>query len=147
MAANESRSGQRQDSRPRQLNTSQPSILLELTRSQIDEVLRQTGESGVMSLLLLRGRFDSTLGRELEGSTGSAWVADAGLSRSLLLGLWVLSLLPAPGSWKGVSDIARSTGLSKSSTHRYLNTLLEVGLAERSPESRKYRLPALGGWA
>jgi DNA-binding transcriptional ArsR family regulator len=125
-------------------STPQRSIALELTRPQIDEVLRQTEGGGVMSLLLVRGRFDSRLDRE-SGPSGNAWIDDPRLSKSLLLGLWVLSLLPASGSsWTGVGEIARATGLSKSSAHRYLNTLLEAGLAERNPASRKYRLPAVG---
>lgn len=40
----------------------------------------------------------------------------------------------------GVSEIARSLGVAKSSAHRMLSTLLGRGFVERNPESGRYRL-------
>jgi hypothetical protein len=115
------------------------SIVIELTRAQVDQVVRGASEGGVMSVLLGAGGFRARLAREL----GSGWpeqMDDHRLSRSLLLGLFVLALLPSDGSSMGVGEVASMTGLSKSTSHRYMSTLVAVGLAERDPVTRKYRL-------
>lgn len=69
---------------------------------------------------------------------------DARLSRSLLLGLWLLSVLPADGSYTSLTEIAQAVGMTRSSAHRYVTTLLTVGLVEREPSTRKYRLAHVG---
>jgi DNA-binding MarR family transcriptional regulator len=61
------------------------------------------------------------------------------LSTSLVRGLLVLLCLPADGGEMAVTDIAKTVGLSASTTYRYVSTLVELGLAERDPASRKYR--------
>jgi DNA-binding IclR family transcriptional regulator len=43
----------------------------------------------------------------------------------------------------GNAELARRLGLSVSTTHRYVSTLVALGLAERAPKSRKYRRAAL----
>jgi hypothetical protein len=114
-------------------------IVIELTRAQVDQVVRGASEGGVMSVLLGAGGFRARLAREL----GSGWpeqMDDHRLSRSLLLGLFVLALLPSDGGSMGVGEVAAMTGLSKSTSHRYMSTLVAVGLAERDPVTRKYRL-------
>ena len=40
----------------------------------------------------------------------------------------------------GVSDIARRLGVAKSSAHRMLTTLVSRGMAEKNPETGRYRL-------
>jgi uncharacterized membrane protein len=62
------------------------------------------------------------------------------LSRSLVRGLAVLEQLRAAGGERGIVELAASLGLSPSTTHRYALTLVELGLVERSPRTRKYRL-------
>lgn len=39
----------------------------------------------------------------------------------------------------GISDIADGLGMSRSTTHRYVRTLLSVGQLEQDPATRKYR--------
>jgi DNA-binding MarR family transcriptional regulator len=68
-------------------------------------------------------------------------IEDPRMSRSLLLGLLVLSALPSDGSDVGVVDLAHRLGLGASTTYRYVSTLLSVGLLERHPSTRRYRLP------
>ena len=41
---------------------------------------------------------------------------------------------------RSVTDVARQFDLQKSTTHRYISTLVEVGLLEQAPLSRAYRL-------
>jgi hypothetical protein len=65
---------------------------------------------------------------------------DPRLSRSLLLGLLLLSALPMDGGYAGLTTLARALGMSMSTAHRYASTLVAVGLLERDPATRQYRL-------
>ena len=40
-----------------------------------------------------------------------------------------------------VVEVARQLGLSPSTTHRYMTTLVAFGLLVQDPATRKYRLP------
>jgi DNA-binding IclR family transcriptional regulator len=40
-----------------------------------------------------------------------------------------------------VTDLAGRLEMSPSTTHRYLTTLLAVGLIEQDPRTRRYRVP------
>jgi Fic family protein len=67
-------------------------------------------------------------------------IEDPRMSRSLLLGLLVLSGFPSDRSEIGVIDLAHQLGLGESTTYRYTATLLSVGLLERDPSTRRYKL-------
>jgi DNA-binding MarR family transcriptional regulator len=71
-----------------------------------------------------------------------AQLDDKRLSRSLLSGLLVLSCFPRDGGYLGIAEIARKLGMNTSTTHRYVRTLLAVGLLEQDPATRGYRLPS-----
>ncbi len=110
-------------------------ITIELTRTQVDQVVRRSsGGSGVSSVL--HGLADRGL-----ASSYAALSASPRLSRSLLLGLLVLACFPTDGNALAVTDVAARLGLSPSTTHRYMTTLLAVGLLEQDPRSRRYRVP------
>lgn len=119
-------------------------VAIELDSSQVDQVVRAASESGAMSVLLGGEDLRSKLARELNGHWPPQ-LDDRRLSRSLLLGLLVLASLPSDGSYIGLGEVARVTRMSKSTTHRYVSTLMELGLAERDRESRKYRLASDAG--
>lgn len=70
---------------------------------------------------------------------------DARLSRSLLRGLSILTCFGADNSERGIIDMASQLEMSPSTTHRYVSTLVELGLLERSPRTRKYRLALAPG--
>jgi hypothetical protein len=73
---------------------------------------------------------------------------DARLSRSLLRGLSILTCFGPGNEERGIVELAGQLGMSPSTTHRYVATLVELGLLERCTRSRKYRLasvPAPGG--
>ncbi len=72
---------------------------------------------------------------------------DPRLSRSLLRGLSLLSGFSAVGEERGIVELAEELDMSPSTAHRYALTLVELGLLERCPDSRKYRLPDLAGAA
>jgi IclR helix-turn-helix domain len=115
-------------------------IVIELDRAQVGQVLRAASDVGIMSVVLTGlGDLRETLSQG-PNARRPAQMDDPRLSRSLLLGLLVLAALPADGSYRGIADVARMTGMNGSTTHRYMSTLLAVGLAERDPGTRKYRL-------
>ncbi len=110
-------------------------VRIALTDAQIDRVVRQASGAGNMSVLL----------SGLQGARGTIQdnqrlLEDPRMSRSLLQGLVVLSGFPADGSEIGVVDLANRIGLGASTTYRYVATLLSVGLLERDPSTRRYRL-------
>lgn len=78
--------------------------------------------------------------REVLGRAHDQLLDDSRLSRSLLAGLLLLATFPTDRDYLGNSEIARMLGMNPSTTHRYLSTLVAVGLVERDPETRRYRL-------
>lgn len=110
-------------------------ILIELSSAQVDRVVRGAAESGNMSVLL-SGLKDvrEVLARE------PRQLEDSRLSRSLLAGLLMLASFPTDGSYLGNAEIARMLDMNPSTTHRYVSTLVAVGLLERDPATRRYRL-------
>jgi DNA-binding IclR family transcriptional regulator len=65
---------------------------------------------------------------------------DPRLSRSLLRGLALLARFGPGTPERGVVELAGELQMSPSTTHRYVLTLVEAGLLERVPRTRKYRL-------
>jgi hypothetical protein len=116
-------------------------VTVELSKAQVDQVIRAAGEGGTMSVLL-----SALKDPQWTLSVGSdAWsypvqMEDRRLSRSLLSGLLVLSCFSAEGGSLGIAELARRLDMNTSTTHRYVTTLLAVGLLERDPTTRRYRL-------
>jgi IclR helix-turn-helix domain len=67
--------------------------------------------------------------------------SDPRLSRSLLRGLSLLTCFGSDGAPRGIVELSHDSGMSPSTAHRYASTLVELGLLQRDPKSRKYRLP------
>jgi hypothetical protein len=63
------------------------------------------------------------------------------LSRSLQRGLSLLAYFARDGGEHGIVELAAKVGMSPSTAHRYALTLVQLGLLERCPDTRKYRLP------
>jgi DNA-binding MarR family transcriptional regulator len=110
-------------------------MLIELSPAQVDRVVRAAADGGSMSVLLsglerVRGAL----------AAGPAQLQDPRLSRSLLSGLLLVASLPSDGSYLGNAQLARMLGMNVSTVHRYLQTLVAVGLVERDPSTRRYRL-------
>jgi hypothetical protein len=116
-------------------------VVIELSKSQVDQVVRSAGQGGTMSVLLSALRDPQwTLALDSDEWAYPAQMEDRRLSRSLLSGLLVLSCFPPEGGYLGIADLARMLDMNTSTTHRYVTTLLAVGLLERDPATRKYRL-------
>ena len=110
-------------------------ISIELTRAQVERVARDATEDAAVSGLLRGLAENGTLAARYE-----ALAESPRLSRSLLLGLLVFACFPSDGSDLAVTDVAVKLGMSPSTTHRYMTTLLAVGLLEQDPRTRRYRL-------
>lgn len=69
---------------------------------------------------------------------------DPRYSASLSQGLAILSLFPTPanGDLLGVAEVADRLGMSRSTVHRYLTTLVLLGQLEQAV-GRKYRRPEI----
>lgn len=132
-------------------------ISIKLSPVQIDEVLRAASRSRAPSISTLIAETLHAPLRRAQGQ-GSAKTATSGLSgympitdvdprlsRSLLRGLSILTCFGPDGGSRGIVEIAEDLGMSPSTTHRYALTLVELGLLERCPDTRKYRLPGLSG--
>lgn len=147
------------------------SISITLSPAQVDQVVRAAAQgstpsfSALISTTLNTKRLEAERGTELpaEGSTTMESLPeqglteqgegnsirkgyfptyeDARLSRSLLRGLSVLTCFGPDNQERGIIELADLLGMSPSTTHRYVATLVELGLLERCTRSRKYKLP------
>ena len=64
----------------------------------------------------------------------------AGFSVSLERGLAILSAFSGSRPVLGIADLARAAGLTKSTTHRYVATLVHLEYLQQDPETKKYHL-------
>ena len=63
-----------------------------------------------------------------------------GTSQSLERGLAILSSFNSDRPLIGVSELSRELDLSRSTAHRYIATLAQLGYLHQDPDSRRYRL-------
>lgn len=66
-------------------------------------------------------------------------MADA-RSKSVVRGLAILESFSGEHSLLGIAEVAQIVGFSRSTTHRYMGTLTELGYLVQDPGSRRYRL-------
>jgi IclR helix-turn-helix domain len=137
-------------------NDEQQSISITLSPAQIDEVVRAASSSRAPSIsTLIADSLSAPLAdtddvgdpmsparesRELGGYMPNP-STDPRLSRSLLRGLSLLTGFGPDGGERGIVELAGDLGMSPSTAYRYALTLVELGLLERCPKTRKYRLP------
>jgi IclR helix-turn-helix domain len=115
-------------------NPESDDINITLSKAQVKQVMREATDEGSLTGLL--GGIAA-----LELPARQEWMKDNRFSQSLLRGLMVLAAFPTDGSARQITDVAKQLGLGASTTHRYAVTLVELGLLERDPVSRHYRLP------
>jgi hypothetical protein len=111
-------------------------ITMNLTSAQVREVLRQAAGGEGIEAALSELTNDSQLVMARVAARD-----DAQLSSSLLLGLLVLKCFSADGTEMRVLDLAQRLGLTPSTAHRYLKTLVAAGLLDQNPTTRRYRRP------
>jgi hypothetical protein len=107
-------------------------ISLTLTPGQVAQVLAAANR-GAGQPPLLSG---VTHPRDL---VDSPLLEDPNIAKSLLLGLIVLVSFPPYGAYRANKDVALELNLAASTTHRYVRTLVAVGLLEQDPLTRRYR--------
>jgi hypothetical protein len=138
-------------------------ISITLSPAQVDAVVRAASRGRAPSIsTLIAGSLNAPLPQR-NGTPGAADDGPAGalqatsvaaargylppagedprLSRSLLRGLSLLTGFGPDGAERGIVELAEELQMSPSTAHRYAVTLVELGLLERSPRTRKYRLP------
>jgi IclR helix-turn-helix domain len=143
---------------PGMTNDHQQPISITLSPAQIDEIVRAAAHSRAPSISALiadslrtpsnDAQAERTPTRptgQVDGETQGGYLPsdtdDPRLSRSLVRGLSILTCFGPDGAARGIVEIASDLGMSPSTTHRYASTLVELGLLERCPKTRKYRLP------
>jgi hypothetical protein len=140
-------------------NDEQLSITITLSPTQVDEVVRAASRSRAPSISTVitsslhaplqpengarskRSRSPAPEDESVPGGYVPVNDVDRKFSRSLLRGVSILTCFGPDGSARGIVELARDLGMSPSTTHRYASTLVELGLLERCPTTRKYRLP------
>ncbi len=112
-------------------------ITINLAHEQIEEIARQT---------VLRRDMPGWTDRFEDRDDAIADLAngplmdDRRLSRSVLIGLLILACFAPAGTERRLIDVAHMLNLPASSIHRYVRTLVAVGLVEQIPTTREYRL-------
>jgi hypothetical protein len=118
-------------------------VSVELTTAQVEGIVRATAEARGPSLNLLLSGLIAEQAISESSLEERYWVElESGrLSHSLFRGLLILALFISGEEGRGVVEVARQLGLSPSTTHRYISTLVAFGLLVQDPSTRKYRLP------
>jgi hypothetical protein len=140
------------------MNHENPPISITLSPAQVDDVVRAASQGRAPSVSALISRRLATPlspegGARIEPLPRDAQARepifggylphdtdDERLSRSLLRGLSILTCFGPDGRERGIVELAGDLGMSPSTAHRYALTLVELGLLERCPKTRKYRL-------
>jgi hypothetical protein len=140
------------------MNRENRPISITLSPAQVDDVVREASQSRAPSVSTLISKLltapleadgDAPIAplprgaREREPVFGGYLphdTEDPRLSRSLLRGLSILTCFGPDGRERGIVELAGDLGMSPSTAHRYALTLVELGLLERCPRTRKYRL-------
>jgi hypothetical protein len=139
-------------------NNEKRPISITLSPTQVDDVVREASQGRAPSVSTLISKLlaaplapdvDARTeplpleGRSREPIFGGYFPRDSEdprLSRSLLRGLSLLTCFGPDGRERGIVELAGDLGMSPSTAHRYALTLVELGLLERCPKTRKYRL-------
>jgi IclR helix-turn-helix domain len=122
-------------------SSSTQAIAIVLSPTQVDDVVRAAAGGRTPSVSSLVAGALREPGGDTPGGYLPSDTADRRLSRSLFRGLSILACFGSDARERGIVEIARELRMSPSTAHRYALTLVELGLLERCPRTRKYRLP------
>jgi hypothetical protein len=116
-------------------------VFIQLSEGQVDHVIGSTADPEASDRMLDGLTRDHT---KRSGKTTqwlfSTLMEDRSLSHSLLIGLEVLTCFPLDGTERGVAEVAKQLQMNNSTVHRYMSTLMRVGLLAQNPYTRLYRL-------
>jgi hypothetical protein len=109
-------------------------VRLELSPEQVAEVIRAAqGRSTLPLTLSPPGGIEQAL------ALAGPHLRDPRLSRSLIFAVLVLACFPVCGGYLANSEVAEMVAIPPSTAHRYISTLLALGMLERDPVTRRYR--------
>jgi DNA-binding IclR family transcriptional regulator len=77
------------------------------------------------------------------GSRSGARLTEPRFSQSLETGLLVMKGFSSQEPLQGIADVADRMEASRSTVHRYMTTLVALGMLEQDPLSRRYRVSLL----
>jgi IclR helix-turn-helix domain len=115
-----------------------PAVQIELTPSQILHVCEVA--AGSESEAGLRGGLAADARRLCDLLNEVTRSPRPNFSKSLVSGLYVLASLPDDGRPVGILKLAKMLGMSNSTLHRYLHTLIAAQLVQRNETTREYSL-------
>ena len=123
-------------------------VFIQLTEDQVERViLGQDSDSATGTPAGATGgpRQDSATAGAKGSGHSTQWLfrtlmEDRSLSHSLLIGLQVLTCFPLDGTERGVAEVAKQLEMNNSTVHRYMSTLMRIGLLEQDMYTRLYRL-------
>jgi hypothetical protein len=110
-----------------------PKVTIALTADQVADIVLAAAGSGHGAPAPLLDWLDPTT------LASSTLIDDPTLCRSLIVGLAMLLSFPATGETRGTKEITEALGLRTSTGHRYMRTLLRIGLLAQDPSTRQYR--------
>jgi IclR helix-turn-helix domain len=113
-------------------------ITITLTDAQIARVVL-AASGGVQLAGTLSGVLSGIGSLDELGELMLPMLDDQTYSRATFRAAMVLAAFPADGSEIELNEIARTIGLSPSTTHRYARTWMVLGLLEQHPDTRRYR--------
>jgi IclR helix-turn-helix domain len=114
-------------------------VFIQLTEDQVERVIRRKADGATPE-----APGDAAPAGKRSGHS-TQWLfrtlmEDRSLSHSLLIGLQVLTCFPLDGTERGVAEVAKQLEMNNSTVHRYMSTLMRIGLLEQDMYTRLYRL-------
>jgi hypothetical protein len=115
-------------------------VFIQLTEDQVEGVIHRKANGAAAEL-----HGDAATATAKRGGQSTHWLfrtlmEDRSLSHSLLIGLQVLTCFPLDGTERGVAEVAKQLEMNNSTVHRYMSTLMRIGLLEQDTYTRLYRL-------
>jgi hypothetical protein len=107
-------------------------VVIELNAAQVAQVASAANSAGVSA-------FVADIDPDRLRAAVRPLLDDPLYSDSFLKGLLVLAAFPADGRRLTLSEVDAQFEWSLSTTHRYVRTLVAVGMVEQDPGSRRYR--------
>lgn len=115
-------------------------VFIQLTEDQVERVIHRKAKGSGAELHEDPANAGSSRSGRSTQWLFSTLMEDRSLSHSLLIGLQVLTCFPLDGTERGVAEVAKQLEMNNSTVHRYMSTLMRIGLLEQDTYTRLYRL-------
>jgi len=120
-------------------------VFIQLTEDQVERVIHRKAAGPSLHSQEATAQEDTAGAQGSRSGQSTQWLfrtlmEDRSLSHSLLIGLQVLTCFPLDGTERGVAEVAKQLEMNNSTVHRYMSTLMRIGLLEQDMYTRLYRL-------